>query len=131
MSEQHIKAPPEGCAEAFAWPPENGGSVHVEQEWVIPGKAMILRGMLSPEECRYIIERCEETGFEKLSKPERQYRTNERVIMEVPDTARTIHERIAPFLPKQMERPRGPGEFAQDQDTWGILECNPRMRFCK
>merc|ERR1712188_112044 len=50
---------------------------------------------------------------------------------EVPDTARTIHKRIAPFLPKQMKRPRGPGEFARDEDTWDILECNPRMRFCR
>lgn len=125
---------PKNNREAFTWPPpweHWREDVDVLQEVIVAGKSMILRGVLTPEECQYIIDECEASGFDVLGEKERTYRTNDRQVMYHPLLAQCIHRRVAPFVPAELMRPRGHGALENEVTPWDIVECNPCMRFCK
>eukprot|EP01094_Clydonella_sp_ATCC50884_P025193 TRINITY_DN6528_c0_g1_i1.p2 TRINITY_DN6528_c0_g1~~TRINITY_DN6528_c0_g1_i1.p2 ORF type:complete len:277 (+),score=86.77 TRINITY_DN6528_c0_g1_i1:87-917(+) len=125
---------PKDNREAFTWPPPLEGwseEVDVQQEVIAEGESMILRGVLTPAECEYIIAATEASGFDVLGEKERTYRTNDRQVMMHAALADCIHRRIAPFIPQELMRPRGHGQLADELSPWDVVGCNPLMRFCK
>jgi len=127
-----IELPDCGLKPPFEWPPAGGvDDVEVVQEVLIEGKAMVLRNVLSARECQHIIDCTEANGFDPLTGHQRTYRTNDRQVMDMPGLALIIHARVAPFLPQTMERSAGYGDLSEVKQTWNIVDCNSRMRFCK
>ena len=92
---------------------------------------LVVKHLLSPEECQRIIASTEELGFEDLTHLYRaSYRNNTRVMVESTPFVDTMFERLKPHLDSYaQESVRLAGTNDWNETT--PVAFNPRMRICK
>eukprot|EP00937_MAST-01D_sp_MAST-1D-sp2_P004124 g4124.t1 len=61
-------------------------------------RALVLRNVFSPAECRRLIAAAELVGFRDIASTQRAYRDHERLVARCPDLAAELWRRIAPHL---------------------------------
>lgn len=90
----------------------------------LEGLGVILRGALTTDECRAVVEATEKVGYENAQKYCFMYfnRWNDRFMSDDAELAAFLWERVKEFTPKQIE--------AFDR-TWEVDGLNSRFRFCK
>jgi len=81
----------------------------------------VLYNVLSPEECKHLIEASEAIGFEKAEAYCHYYRDryNDRLMSDDPLFSKIIWERTKEFIPEYL--------FTD----WKVRDLNPRWRYCK
>jgi len=101
----------------------------IQQEFVYPESphkkfCFQLFHVLSIEECQDLIARTEQAGYKALVGYQTSYRSNWRVIIELPEVADILFQRVKAFLPLEVKLLHPPG-------TWQCLGLNYRFRFCR
>jgi len=91
------------------------------KENVDPPKDAFTISVLSPDECRKLVELCELYGFEDCGYPA-HYRSNTRMITQDAALAAKLYERVQQCCPK---------EYTFNDQTWRICGLNERFRWCK
>jgi hypothetical protein len=83
----------------------------------------LVAGFLSLAECRELIDRADERGF-RSPEPEYppSYRNNDRQVLDDPELAARLLERLRPHLPERLR--------AEGRD-WRLYGLNERMRLCR
>jgi hypothetical protein len=84
---------------------------------------MLVRGVLSADECANIIASATPKFLRTGRDYPRNYRDNDRAIHDDPQLAQRIFERIRPFLPSRLTDDRGA--------PWRLVGLNERFRFCR
>ena len=105
-------------------------SVHPVCEDFLGGLGVIVRGALTPEECKGIITVSEKMGYQSAMDYCHLYkdRLNDRFMSDDIRLARFLWERVKKFIPKEVEPP-----FIDKTQKWQLDEMpiNERFRFCK
>ncbi|EGG13308.1 hypothetical protein DFA_11069 [Cavenderia fasciculata] len=103
-----------------------------------PKSAFILDNVLSPTECKYIIDRGEEMGFDELAHYIKKYRNNSRVLVKSYSLSSLIFERIKQFLPSELDISDSTpylddGRRARKHlhGKWKLNQVNELWRLCK
>jgi prolyl 4-hydroxylase len=80
---------------------------------------ILLHNVLSAEECKHILKESEKMGYQLC---DHAHRSNCRVIVTDFQLAKTLTDRIEPFIPTQIER------HGRDWSFYSLNEC---FRFCR
>jgi hypothetical protein len=84
-----------------------------------------LDGLLSPDECKNLIQAAEESGFKDLERGYRKgYRDNQRVVLYDEISATILFDRVKGYLPRRIV------ELSSDTE-WELGYLNPMIRFGK
>lgn len=105
-------------------------SVHPVCEDFLDGLGVIVRGALTPEECRGIIDVSEKMGYQAAQDYCHLYRNrlNDRFMSDDVRLAEFLWERVGKFIPKEVLPP-----FVGAKQAWKLddMPINQRFRFCK
>ena len=84
----------------------------------------VLRGVLSPEECKTIVDASESEGYQRAEEYCFMYRNrqNDRFMADDPELASFIWDRTKQFIPAKMK---------VQGTNWKVEGLNSRFRFCK
>ena len=88
------------------------------------GEGVVLHNVLTPAECKAIIELSEEKGYQAASEYCFMYRDrwNDRFMSDDKELAAFMWQRIRQYVPEQMEC---------FERCWRLDDINTRFRFCK
>jgi predicted 2-oxoglutarate/Fe(II)-dependent dioxygenase YbiX len=87
------------------------------------GFCVVIPGFLSAEECRQLIAASEARGFTSASSDyPPSYRNNERQVLDDPQLAQQMLQRLAPHAPATLEHAGEP---------WALHSVNERLRLCR
>ncbi|GAM27865.1 hypothetical protein SAMD00019534_110410, partial [Acytostelium subglobosum LB1] len=93
-----------------------------------PKTAFVLDHVLSPSECKYIIDKGEEIGFDNLKFYKTQYRGNVRIMVSSHSLSATVFERIKQYLPDNLNISL---KYDSINGKWKLHEVNEMWRLCK
>ena len=89
----------------------------------LPDDGFLLKNVLSKKECEDLIAQSEEFGYKSLENEyPKEYRDNDRVMLEDMHAAQVIYERVKAFIPAQIHAQNG---------EWHPISLNHRFRFCR
>lgn len=93
--------------------------------------AFLLHHVLSPEECKALIDTTEKIGYETAASYCHAYRDryNDRLMSDDALFSQLIWERCKQYLPKTATLPRQ--QQQQDSKQWNLNSLNNRWRYCK
>lgn len=80
-----------------------------------------LDNILTNQECELIIKNTEKYGYQELTSYNKNYRGNQRLILQAPCAAITLFNRVKKYLPEKIV----------SKYTWKLHTINPRIRFGK
>lgn len=103
-----------------------------------PDKGFVLKNVLTPAECQWLIQESERWGYQKLQGYQPDYRNNLRIVIESYDLASLILDRIKPYVEAEFR-------VGQDEDlkvatglrpdcasgSWSFYGLNECWRFCR
>lgn len=118
--------------------PESPPRVEAEEPLDCYGgeSALLLRGLLAPEECSFVVAQAEALGLKDCGISKR-VRVTDRLAVMAEDLARKLFERAKPFLPPlELQRTLdGRAPFGVPEDvapgTWVPTGLNPCFRVCR
>jgi predicted 2-oxoglutarate/Fe(II)-dependent dioxygenase YbiX len=88
----------------------------------------VIPGFLSPQECAGLVAESEERGFARAdSDYPPSYRNNDRQVLDSPELASRMWQRLQGLLPPIMQ----PATAAPSQAPWTLDSINERFRFCR
>ena len=104
--------------------PMLSSSVDVRCESILGKLGVVLRGSLTPAECKLIVELSEKTGYQDAAEFCHKYRDrwNDRFMTDDPELATFLWERIKSYIPPKVSF-RG--------YEWKVDDLNTRFRFCR
>lgn len=110
-------------------PPIFNSPVAPSSESFLGELGVILKDVLTVDECRALIKVVEEQGFQPAEKYCFRYRDrlNDRFMSDDSQLADLLWSRVKPFVPKTITDPFGSG----DSNIWEVKGLNIRFRFCK
>jgi hypothetical protein len=85
-------------------------------------EAFILHGVLTPAECRRMVERTEREGYEPMREFTTASRSNTRLMIDDRELADAIWPRVKALVPEVAIR---------SGQTWSVVGLNHRWRFCR
>lgn len=85
-------------------------------------EAFILHGVLTPAECRHMIERTEREGYEPMREFTAASRSNTRLMIDDRELADAIWPRVKDLVPAVV---------IKSGQSWNVVGLNHRWRFCR
>lgn len=92
-------------------------------------QCFLLPAFFSAEECAALLSPEIKAGYKKaIDNYPNYYRNNERLVLDLPELATNLFERIAPHLPEYLEID---SEKREEAGLWKLNSLNERLRFCR